>query len=847
LEPNDPNRPDDLKAGTITPSGPPNGTPPDNGNGGAPTPPPPLSLTGWLLNNFLYVIIVAAIGYLLYRGGLDWLLRAGLVVVGLGFIIFVHELGHFLAAKWCDVHVQTFSIGFGPALPGCSFVRGETTYKIAVLPLGGYVNMVGEGPEADEDENYPRSFKNKSVFQRMLIISAGVIMNMIFAAVVFVTVYLTVGERRPTAVIAETDAGSPAWRAGVRPGWKIVEVGGRKTSFFDDVQVKVSVVSKDTPVSFRFEALPDVPAAPGDAIDLVPHKDANNMAPVVGLIAASRLKLPSLARKKNYASPVVYYTPAASARSFELEDGDVPVASTNPGSDGLVPIKDKDPWQELSARLRKTEASDAFTVKVRGKDGKDREVQAGVGFDFGDSILATTDPATPDRPFNVTPLPLDPNHEEAEYADPLAFRRRMVQLRGKPAVVQVKRDKTSGESGTALVLVPPAYHVTFGMLMKMGEVAAIRENSPAEKAGVQQQDVIAGVELRFDGGKWEALAGPLDPVRLPDQLYDHVHKDPKRDPNKWQVRLTVKRHPGHDQETKALPPMDWDDSWKPGDDGPLAPASPLAIPQLGLAYRIDSMVVADPPKDSPADKAGIKKGDEIRAIRVRLGGKTPADSDAEWSNWRDMKNKVKGGDVYDQWAYYFDVVQQGSESHLIQVEVYRANAKFSSPELKAEPDTSWPMADRGISLSQDTRRQKASGLVEAVKMGLDKTWRTTQYIYSILSSVVTGQISTKGMGGPVAIAGGAFAAAQDVSMFLLLLGVISINLAVVNFLPIPILDGGHMVFLIYEGVRGKPPPESVRVIATYVGLILILFLMVFVFYNDLERLGLFEWLRWFRK
>ena len=95
-------------------------------------------------------------------------MRVAKVVLGLGFVIFIHELGHFLAAKWCDVHVQTFSIGFGPALPGCSFQRGETTYKIAVLPLGGYVNMVGEGAEADEDEDYPRSFKNKTVGQRML-------------------------------------------------------------------------------------------------------------------------------------------------------------------------------------------------------------------------------------------------------------------------------------------------------------------------------------------------------------------------------------------------------------------------------------------------------------------------------------------------------------------------------------------------------------------------------------------------------------------------------------------------------------------------------------------------------
>ena len=133
--------------------------------------PPPLTPTAWLMNNAIYLVIVAAlVGVIWYNLGLDSVWYVVKVLIGLGFVIFIHELGHFLAAKWCDVHVQTFSIGFGPALPGCSFQRGETTYKIGALPLGGYVNMIGEGPEADEDENYPRSFKNKTVGDRKSVV-----------------------------------------------------------------------------------------------------------------------------------------------------------------------------------------------------------------------------------------------------------------------------------------------------------------------------------------------------------------------------------------------------------------------------------------------------------------------------------------------------------------------------------------------------------------------------------------------------------------------------------------------------------------------------------------------------
>src|SRR4029077_12308020 len=91
------------------------------------------------------------------------------VVIGLGLVVFIHEFGHFVVAKLCDVHVQAFSIGFGPALAGCRFRWGETTYLIGCFPLGGYVKMVGEGATTKEGETDPRSFKNKPVYQRMAI------------------------------------------------------------------------------------------------------------------------------------------------------------------------------------------------------------------------------------------------------------------------------------------------------------------------------------------------------------------------------------------------------------------------------------------------------------------------------------------------------------------------------------------------------------------------------------------------------------------------------------------------------------------------------------------------------
>ena len=175
--------------------------------------------------------------------------------LGLSFVVFLHELGHFMAAKWCDVNVNTFSIGFGPTIPGCSFQWGETTYKLALFPLGGYVQMVGQvdGDEAsDGSEDDPRSYRNKSVGQRMLIISAGVIMNVILAVICFVVVFRGPGKDRMAGVIGEIDTGAPAFNYGLRTGAEILQIGEIKYPYFENLMVRVMAAIARTKKSSLF-------------------------------------------------------------------------------------------------------------------------------------------------------------------------------------------------------------------------------------------------------------------------------------------------------------------------------------------------------------------------------------------------------------------------------------------------------------------------------------------------------------------------------------------------------------------------------------------------------------------
>ena len=168
----------------------------------------------------------------------------------------------------------------------------------------------------------------------------------------------------------------------------------------------------------------------------------------------------------------------------------------------------------------------------------------------------------------------------------------------------------------------------------------------------------------------------------------------------------------------------------------------------------------------------------------------------------------------------------------------RACRKIVNTSLRTSAaDTSWPKADRGFRFIPDYRIQRTDNLGEAISFGLKETTQFIGRLYVQLRSLVTNRISfKKNVSGPIGI----FAAAADHAdynffVFLRFLGIISINLAVVNFLPIPVLDGGHMVFLIYEWVRRKPAPEGVRIATTYVGLALIVGLMLYVVYLDVSK------------
>ncbi|WKW12366.1 RIP metalloprotease RseP [Pseudogemmatithrix spongiicola] len=206
---------------------------------------------------------------------LSWL--APLLVLGL--VIFVHELGHFLAAKWAGVYAPRFSLGWGS--PIWSFRRGETEYAISALPIGGYVRMASQedehastlegGPELrgdgapverskhwDEHSMIPhgpkpippdRWFESKPLYKKLVILVAGVVMNVILAVVVSTGVFMYYGSGYLPAVVDSVVAERPAARAGMQRGDSIAAIDGVTIKRWDEVLTRVSA-APEQPLTF---------------------------------------------------------------------------------------------------------------------------------------------------------------------------------------------------------------------------------------------------------------------------------------------------------------------------------------------------------------------------------------------------------------------------------------------------------------------------------------------------------------------------------------------------------------------------------------------------------------------
>jgi len=160
-------------------------------------------------------------------------------IIVLGVLVFFHELGHFLMARFFGVGVEKFSLGFGPKILGKTI--GITEYRLSAIPLGGYVKMVGEEPDAEIDPaDIPISFTHKHVFKRILIVAAGPVFNLLLAVIIFFAIFQISGMYILKPVVGKVTQGSPAAAAGFQARDRVLAIDGQAVTTWEEMAEKIS-------------------------------------------------------------------------------------------------------------------------------------------------------------------------------------------------------------------------------------------------------------------------------------------------------------------------------------------------------------------------------------------------------------------------------------------------------------------------------------------------------------------------------------------------------------------------------------------------------------------------------
>lgn len=644
------------------------------------------------------------------------------VVLGFGALIFVHELGHFLAAKYNGVKVLKFAIGFD--FWGLRLLKrkiGETEYVIGAFPLGGYVKMLGQEdlPEdgGAEPAKFPEGhFLSKSVWQRTQIISAGVIANFLLTFVLCYGAYL-VGFRQYEPEVGAV--GFDSLQAGMRPGDVIESVGGDHVESWTEMFMAYALSEQgtDTEIVVRRDD------------ELIPLQIPVLREP------SSPINVPDFERAMGL-QILAILDPSAAAEGG-IEGGDVLVSV-----DGIE-IRD---WHHFST-LVSGRPGEQITLEVDRPTSKTEFQRTALTM----TLDETDDPFAPTRTLGLGPG--EPAVIDAVLEGSLAAQAglqagdRLVSVGGQPVQrwIQVFRAVEYAEPGVPLPLVVHRQH-------REVEIQVVPEASQHWAIGVWGLPVIGAIH------------------RAPDKVIE--------------------------------------DGAGSGAGG----CTPSEPPRLGLTVGW-----VDP--DGPAAAAGIQLGDVLtKAVYKNEQGE---ESEIELFGWSFLYSMLSSSQVADGFVRLD----------------YERDGVPMAKSVEMVPDPTGKR--RGVVGVYGDYKQVwiQMGPIEALGPAVKKPFRLLDEFSKGIRAMFTGRVSPKTISGPVGILEITYSAASSgLGDLLLLLALISVNLAIINFLPIPITDGGHFVFLVLEKVRGRRLSEEVQGKIMWAGLVFLLLVFVFATWNDFGRI-----------
>jgi regulator of sigma E protease len=700
-----------------------------------------------------------------------------LILLGFGFLIFIHELGHFLAAKWARIRADGFAIGMGPCLAsyrrGVGLVLGsadaavfrkhgrrpiemrdadmaalglgETEYSLRMLPIGGYVRMLGQedGNPAAVSED-ARSFTKAPIFRRAVVILAGIVANLVLAIVLFLIAFL-VGVRFPAATIGAIGANSPAARAtsldagvpnGLRAGDRVVAIDGDETQTFLDLRLAAAMAKPETAL--------EVSVARGDAthrFSVTPERDRSVGLLAIGVDPARSATITDVRASRTEV-----------AKAIEESDAGLAKAGVGPGSTAL---------RVVGASIG------SFADLERAASDYDGKPMTVVWQRPATPAQETGSPST-EFETTVTPRPLfdalvTPAAEGRDELEEFGI----VSLAPLPVVRAI--DKASRNHDE---LKPGDVFLRIGTVQGPRESQLRRTLNASPNATIPAlvlrdgKEVAVSVRTDAEGRAGVFLGFALELPRLANSIAEVVSR-PSTDADKPAA-------------TRATP------------------VAALKTVPLGWIETVEERPIADFFALRAALVAAAKSHEGNEPLTINLSMRDPSPDAAPTS-----AQMVLGAE---------DLAALRSLGYAFPLSAAIFDPNFTVLSANGNP-------------------------LKAIAMGFRQTLLMVEQVFLTLDRVGRGSVGVEQLQGPVGILHTGTQVADEGLMYVLFfLALISVNLAVVNALPIPIADGGLFMFLMYEKIRGKPPSIGFQNAAALAGITLVAGIFLLTFYNDLMRL-----------
>ena len=710
-----------------------------------------------------------------------------LILLGFGFLIFIHELGHFLAAKWARIRADGFAIGMGPCLvsyrrgvglvPGsadavvlrkhgrrpiemrdsemAALGLGETEYSLRVLPIGGYVRMLGQedgNPAAVSDD--ARSFTKAPIFRRAVVILAGIVANLALAIVLFLIAFL-VGVRFPAPTIGAIGANSPAARAtsldegvpnGLRAGDRVVSIDGDETQTFLDLRLAAAMAKPDTAL--------EVTVARGDAthrFSVTPERDRNIGLLSIGVDTARSATVTDVRASREQV-----------AEAIKESDAELANAGVGPGATAIrvngAPVGS---FADLEQAAR-TSGGRPMTVVWQRPATKDSPA---VEFETTVALQPLFDRL-------VTP-PVDGRAAAEEFG--------LAGFAPLPKVAEIDRASMNRD-----VLKPGDVFLRVGSLQGPRESELRRTLNASPNSTIpalvlrEGKEVAVSVRTDADGRAGVYLGYALELPRLANSIAEVVTNPSAEAATPAATRAT----PAAARATPAA--------------ARATPAAALKSMPLGWIETIEGQPIADffALRAALAAAANTHAGDAPLVLRVTMRDPSPDAAPAEMQ-------MTLGAE---------DLAALRSLGYAFPLSSAIFDPNFTVLSANGNP-------------------------LKAIAMGFRQTLLMVEQVFLTLDRVGRGSVGVEQLQGPVGILHTGTQVADEGFMYVLFfLALISVNLGVVNALPIPIADGGLFMFLMYEKIRGKPPSIGFQNAAALAGIALVAGIFLLTFYNDLMRL-----------